>query len=437
VAVAGLAAAAAAQEKPGAEKPAGGGAVEGSKAGAVAPEAQRVLDRVKGQYEGAKGVTVRAAMKVSMKIHDDEQKQEQSMAVAAERPNKLAARPEGDEADQFALVSDGQTYWLYLGEQLNKYQTGPAPKTFGELMELASMGNKPEGMALVMQPQMLTMALLDWAPIDGLVKGAQTVTYGGKEEGKVRVRVQTREADIDLWVPAEGDAWVTRIKPDMSRLAGEGGIAPDITIDLDWAKKAEFGADAFAFKPPEGAEKVASLTDAMRDQMAGGGGEDKAHEKLLGAAAPAVELDLLDGGKLSLADYKGKVVVLDFWATWCPPCVEGLPVVSKIAADLKDKGVVFFAVNQQESPETIRKFLEKKGLKIPVALDKGKAARAYAVSGIPQTVLIGKDGTVQAVHVGYDEEEGKKVAAEMKKLAAGEKLAPEKKGDEPKGGEKK
>jgi peroxiredoxin len=116
--------------------------------------------------------------------------------------------------------------------------------------------------------------------------------------------------------------------------------------------------------------------------------------------------------------------------------VEGLPAISKAAADLKDQGVVFFAVNQNESAETIRKFLDNKGLKIPVALDKGKAAKAYAVSGIPQTVLIGKDGTVQAIHVGYSEGAETDLKAQMEKLAKGEKLAPEKKGEEKEGDKK-
>ena len=122
-----------------------------------------------------------------------------------------------------------------------------------------------------------------------------------------------------------------------------------------------------------------------------------------GQPAADFSVDLLAGGKMQLAQHKGKdVVVLDFWATWCGPCVRALPSVAEIAAAYKDKGVVVYALNQQEEADVVKKFLESKKLALTVAMDaKGEAAKLYQVSGIPQTVIIGKDGNVAAVHVGY------------------------------------
>jgi len=121
------------------------------------------------------------------------------------------------------------------------------------------------------------------------------------------------------------------------------------------------------------------------------------------------------------------VVILDFWASWCPPCVRGLPVVTKAANEYKDKGVVFYAVNVREDRQTIGKFLDEKKLDCPVALDKdGKVGDLYGVEGIPQTVLIGKDGRVQSVHVGFAPQVEKTLREELDALVAGKDLGTEK-----------
>ena len=108
-------------------------------------------------------------------------------------------------------------------------------------------------------------------------------------------------------------------------------------------------------------------------------------------------------GSAKLADHKGKDVVdLDFWATWCGPCVQGLPIVSEVARGYAGKGVVFYAVNEQEDAATIEPFLKEHKLDIKVALDKeGAAGNSFGVQGIPQTVIIGKDGVIKVIHVGF------------------------------------
>ncbi len=116
---------------------------------------------------------------------------------------------------------------------------------------------------------------------------------------------------------------------------------------------------------PQYAEKIKSFLEG-----AGGGGEE-APSPLLGKPAPDVSLKLLEEGKgeFKLKEHKGEhVVMLDFWATWCGPCVKELPILSEVAEAYKDKGVVC-AVNQQEEPAEIRTFLKEKKLKLTVALD--------------------------------------------------------------------
>jgi thiol-disulfide isomerase/thioredoxin len=234
--------------------------------------------------------------------------------------------------------------------------------------------------------------------------------------------------DWDLWIAAEGDPLPQRISVDMSKWLKEvaaqnpGGNAPQ-KVELasyfhDWKIGTEPTDEQFAFTVPEGAEKVDSFFPDGR----GMGGDRPS--PLLGKAAPALELDLLEGGTFSLASHQGKqVVILDFWATWCGPCVAAMPLVAEVAEAYKDKGVVVYAVNQQEEPEDIKAFFEDKEFKATVALDAaGDAATKFGVEGIPMLVMVGLDGTVQAVHVGFDPDLKKVLSKDLDKLLAGEKL---------------
>ena len=146
---------------------------------------------------------------------------------------------------------------------------------------------------------------------------------------------------------------------------------------------------------------------------------------LLGQAAADFELQTADGGKFKLSDHKDKdIVVLDFWATWCPPCQRSLPVLVEVTGSFKDKNVVFCAVNLRETAEKVRKFQDERKLQFASPLDKdGAVAGKYLVSGIPQSVIVGKDGTVQAVHVGASPDLKDKLTGELQALVDGKKLA--------------
>ncbi|MBK7494354.1 MAG: TlpA family protein disulfide reductase [Candidatus Omnitrophica bacterium] len=142
---------------------------------------------------------------------------------------------------------------------------------------------------------------------------------------------------------------------------------------------------------------------------------------LIGKAAPDFSAAMLDGSQFKLADHKGKnIVIIDFWATWCGPCVYGLPVLNEVANAYKDKGVVFIAVNQGDSPETIKQFQEKKSLVLPVGLDQAASIGSrYYVGGIPQTVLVDKEGKVATVHVGLPVDLKGMLSQELDTLLAG------------------
>ena len=126
-----------------------------------------------------------------------------------------------------------------------------------------------------------------------------------------------------------------------------------------------------------------------------------------GQKAPAFEVEMFDGSTVKLADLKGKVVLLNFWATWCPPCRAELARVEKdIIEKFKGQEFVFLPVSRGEKKETVAAFREKMGYSFPMGLDTdSRVYKKYAETYIPRNFLIDKNGKVVKASVGYSEEE--------------------------------
>jgi thiol-disulfide isomerase/thioredoxin len=144
---------------------------------------------------------------------------------------------------------------------------------------------------------------------------------------------------------------------------------------------------------------------------------DQLPSPLIGKPAPEIELEILEDKYVQLADLKGQVVMLDFWATWCGPCLASMPTLMDIATEFRDQGVEFIAVNQQEDPEDVLDFLATRRWDLQVALDADALiSRRYGVAGIPFTVIIDKEGIVRHVHVGAAANLEQTLRAELQEL---------------------
>ena len=121
-----------------------------------------------------------------------------------------------------------------------------------------------------------------------------------------------------------------------------------------------------------------------------------------GRAAPAFELPLQAGGSIKLESLRGKVVYLDFWASWCGPCRQSFPWMGEMHRKYADQGLVVLAVNVDARASDAQAFLKAVPAPFPVAMDpSGKTPRDYAIKAMPTSVLIGRDGQVRAVHGGF------------------------------------
>lgn len=137
-----------------------------------------------------------------------------------------------------------------------------------------------------------------------------------------------------------------------------------------------------------------------------------------GDPAPEMAIKTLDGNSTSsLADYRGKVVLVDFWASWCPPCRKSIPLLSELHQSLKDKGFTLVAVNEDDDPQLGRDFMEPVKSDFPSLSDpEGKLSAAFGVRGMPASYLIDDKGVIQWVHEGFNPSEMENIRQQVNKL---------------------
>jgi thiol-disulfide isomerase/thioredoxin len=121
-----------------------------------------------------------------------------------------------------------------------------------------------------------------------------------------------------------------------------------------------------------------------------------------GKLAPDFSLVNLSGQKVRLVDFKGKVVLLNFWATWCPPCREEVPSLAKLDAAMLGKNFQMLAVAiDKEGKDAVEKYFQSTGVRLPALLDpSGDAGKAFGITGVPETFIIDKQGLIRKKIIG-------------------------------------
>ena len=390
------------------------------RSGSIDPQAEKILRQMADSISAAK--TYRKDFTATARVirkGPGGAKANFTFGVASEQPNRVSIVAKGSR-DAVGLVCNGQELFVQV-PAVKKFMVDKAPASFAEI--LAS----PELNGAKAQHILLLSAMLDLLPAEQLLAKLDSAKY--LDEAKVgpakchHLELTIEPYTLEVWIDQGDKPRIRKIVPNMdkwveanSQELGEGAKLEMTLAFKNWALDPRLTAATFKFAPSEDLTQVPSFAPQA--------GSKADPLVLLDKLAPMFQLSMLSGGGMNLTSHKNKeVVILDFWATWCGPCVKGLPIVSEVAASYKSKGVAFYAINLRETPDDVTPFLQQKSLSIPVALDSdGSVAKLYMVDSIPRTVLIGKDGTVQAMHLGLSEDLKEELSRQLDTLLAGKSL---------------
>jgi peroxiredoxin len=145
-----------------------------------------------------------------------------------------------------------------------------------------------------------------------------------------------------------------------------------------------------------GTQPTAETETAPREERATGTGTD------IGQTPPEFSLADLDGNEVSLSDFAGKVVILDLWATWCPPCRQEIPFLVSLYEEYNDEGLEVVGIGlDRGGAKVLAPFVEANDVTYTILVGNEDVSRAYGVSSIPMTLMIDRDGRVASREVGF------------------------------------
>lgn len=303
-------------------------------------------------------------------------------------------------------ISDGVSEWFYLS-QIGQYTKGPAPASVpGPVPRVPIFG-----LSLIRQAEYI---LRGFSGLRSLIRSAAyladeridvngrpvlcTVVQAKGELPRVAGATRRIAATFTFWIDKKDEViW----KETDHR---EGPLSPDAprveyTMDrTEWYKASDPDAQSaseelFVFKPSEPVELAKQFVNPW----------ENSDRELQGKQAPAVKLGAKDGQAVSLETFRGKPVLLDFWATWCAPCVESLPAVEKLYSETAGKGLVLLSIDEDEDVETVTKFLAKRKQPWPNYHFTEEIADAFPAHGIPYFVLVDASGRVVYSKAGVDD----------------------------------
>ncbi len=379
--------------------------------GLQAQQAADALKMVRDAYTNLSSVHIVATRTDSVMMPNSMGGQATTEYELAEAPGgKYLARMKNGENESLA-VSDGSTTWKALPKQRRWAKLEAAAVSGEEDASDASDASDDDAKAdTADKPSDLhdaaeNLLIRRYLAIARVARAAElgkeeNIKVGGEKFRCRIVRLQVGPAVDELWVD-EQRGFVLQSRQTSRQEMGNGQAQIQITTKL---KELDLGGDVdarlFSFAPERSWTEAEMLVLPGEDRM-----------MLTGQKAADFALKSLDGEPLELASLRGKVVVLDFWATWCGPCRHELPIVDKLREEFAGK-VQFLGINDEDNG-TVKSFLRKNSYGITVLMDSKRTVhRTYGVHAIPTLFVIDREGVIRQHFIGGRE------APELRKAIA-------------------
>jgi peroxiredoxin/outer membrane lipoprotein-sorting protein len=347
---------------------------------AAEQNAKDVLARMTDAYSHVSALHVVAKREEAWFKNGQSRAGNTELEIARLGSRKYFARSKSDGTESLA-VSDGQHTWKAIPSKKQWTQLAAAAVETGEFD-----GPDPRGRDL---NSSLTMTLA--GRYIALAKLAENPTIAGEEDLKVAgqkipcyvIRARTGAFEHELWVDKQRFVVLQhKEKGDLDGMHGEIHMKVSV-LELN----PSLPDATFQFEPGKGWSEAEMLLLPGEERM-----------MLTGSRAANFALKTLGGDSVELEGARGKVVVLDFWATWCPPCREELPSIEKLRQEFAQ--VQFYGINDEDS-STVKGFLKKNGYELSVLMDgKRQVHRQYGVSSIPTLLIIDKQGVIREHFIG-------------------------------------
>jgi thiol-disulfide isomerase/thioredoxin len=331
-------------------------------------------------------------------------------SISVKRPDKLRIESTS-KAGTVTIVGDGEHTWFYLSS-VKKYVKRDAVES--PEATVINSGILPKNLPDVNQSiKSVKLAGEDAIDVGGVKTPCWKIETIFDKITLPDQNVTVRDAVQVTWITK--DRRLTLQSTFIATINLPGVPEPvEMTQSTNTTKvrlDAVLPDSLFAFTPPAGSE-------ATEDWTLPG----IAKPDVVGKPAPALVVKAIDGGDVDLAALKGKVVLLNFWATWCAPCKRELPVLEKLSAEFREQGLAVVGVAVGEDRAVVDKFLKTTGLTYPVVpAEEGSAiVSALSVTAFPTVVLVDRDGNIASYEVGARGEAALRDA--LRKLGLGPKL---------------
>jgi peroxiredoxin len=357
------------------------------------PAGDEILRKVAQTYSALTAVHVAGVRVDEIQVPGNPVSIENEYEFAARGQGRVRVTQKGG-GEELWLIGNGEATWKALAHEKKWARMNTASLDSDEDEAEAEPG-APQDFRTSTQAFLIGRAVAYGRRIQGSTMAKQeTYKLAGERVPVHVIRFSFGDAQHELWVDQQRFYVLQWAQTGFTKMNGRP-VKTRVTMKLKKFSTGTGVADnLFSFNAPKGWTETEMVVFPSEGRMI-----------LTGQRAATFTLKSLEGQEVSLASLRGKVVVVDFWATWCPPCREELPHLEKLSKELAAKDILFVGVNDEESG-VARSFVKKHGLEIPVLMDnKREVKRRYGIRAIPSLFVIDRDGVIRQHFIGSRSEQ--------------------------------